>query len=79
MKPVNFKEKNITYVAAGCGDLPALKLEKEIISKWKMSLRERFKVLFTGHIWFMAKGNWHPPVGLCLSVDKVFETKKECK
>jgi len=56
MKPVKFKYQNITF---GEGQdeylpLPALKLEGReghVISCWKLNLRERLILLFTGRIW----------------------------
>lgn len=75
MKPINFKEKNVTYVKNGCKDLPAFKTEDKIISKWKMSILERLKVIFTGCIWLIIQGNAHPPV--CLTVSKSFKIDEE--
>lgn len=42
-----------------------------VISKWKLTWRERIKILFTGNLWFSAWGNTHPPVSH--SVDYPFE------
>ena len=56
MKPIKFKEVNITYAKdqPEYQPLPAFKNnspEGEIISCWHMSFKERIRVLFTGRIW----------------------------
>ncbi len=56
MKPVPFKHQNTTFAKdqPEYMPLPALKLEGDeghVISCWKLSLRERIKVLFFGRIW----------------------------
>jgi len=56
MKPIKFKHQNIVFAENQSEylPLPALKLETpqgEVISCWKMTLKERIKVLFTGHVW----------------------------
>lgn len=33
-----------------------------VISKWKMTWRERMACLIYGHVWFHSWGNTHPPV-----------------
>lgn len=35
-----------------------------VISKWKMTWRERLQCLLFGHVWFMCWGNTHPPMNL---------------
>jgi hypothetical protein len=56
MKPIKFKHQNVTYAEnqPEYQPLPALRIDSpqgEVISCWKMSLKERIKVLFTGKIW----------------------------
>lgn len=56
MKPVNFKGQNVVFAKdqPEYQPLPALKLdtpEGEVISCWKLSFKERVKILFTGRIW----------------------------
>jgi len=56
MKIIEFKHQNIVYAKdqSEYKPLPALKLdtqEGEVISCWKMSLKERLIVLFTGRVW----------------------------
>ena len=82
MKPIKFKQQNITYTAPAemtdeeCGALPACRHENGIISCWKMTLRERLKILFTGLLWFDVVGVSQPPIWL--GVDTPFiKAKKE--
>lgn len=61
MKPVSFDDQNITYTAIEgmpkCGLLPALRTtDNHIISCWKMSLKERFRVIITGTVWLGVAG-----------------------
>lgn len=74
MKPIKFKQQNITYTKPEgmtdeqCGSLPAYKYESGIISCWKMSLRERIKVLFTGVVWFDVVSQVQPPIWLGVNI-----------
>ena len=40
MNPVNFEDMNCIFKAPGCGDLPALKTNRHIVSCWQMTERE---------------------------------------
>lgn len=56
MKPIEFKDQNTVYAKdqPEYMPLPALKIdgwEGHVVSCWKMSLKERIKVLFTGKVW----------------------------
>lgn len=56
MKPVKFKESNVTYAEnqPQYQPLPVLKLEGEegnVIACWKLNFWERLSVLFLGRIW----------------------------
>jgi hypothetical protein len=54
MKPVDFKESNITFAKDQPPylPLPAWRNDKgTVISCWSLSLIERLKVLITGKIW----------------------------
>ena len=35
-----------------------------VISKWKLSWRERFHCLLKGHVWFECMGGTHPPIAI---------------
>ena len=54
MKPSKFPEQNVTYAKdqPEYGNLPAFKDEDGVvISCWKLSFRERLRVLFRGYVW----------------------------
>lgn len=64
MKPKEFPEVNKTFVAEGCGDLPAFQDEKQIVSCWEFEGMEKLLVLFHGKIWLSVLMPQQPPVGL---------------
>ena len=56
MKPIKFKEQNVTYAENQSEylPLPAFKVEGgkgEVISCWQLSITERLRILFTGKLW----------------------------
>jgi len=53
MKPIEFPEQTIVWAANQPPylPLPAYTDERETISLWALTWRERFRVLFTGRIW----------------------------
>lgn len=56
MKPVKFKEANTTFAEnqPEYTPLPALKFDGEdgqVVSCWRLSFKERMRVLFTGRVW----------------------------
>lgn len=56
MKPVDFKHRNVNFAEKQpqYGTLPALKIPGEqgaVITCWRLSFKERIKLIFTGHIW----------------------------
>jgi len=56
MKPIKFKDQNTTFAKdqPEYGQLPALVINSpqgEVISCWKLSFREKVKILFTGKLW----------------------------
>lgn len=56
MEAVEFKHQNVVFAKdqSPYRPLPALKMdgpEGYVVSCWKMSLKERIKVLFTGRVW----------------------------
>ena len=53
MKPIEFKHQNIVFAKdqPEYQPLPALKFESsngEVVSCWKLSFKERIKIVFTG-------------------------------
>ncbi len=56
MKPVTFKEHNVVFAKdqPEYQPLPAYKgnsEQGEVVSCWKLSFRERIRLLFTGKLW----------------------------
>lgn len=56
MKPIKFKHHNIVYAKdqKEYMPLPALKIpskEGQVITCWKLTFKEKMKVLFTGKVW----------------------------
>lgn len=56
MKPVEFKHQNVVFAKDQPQylPLPALKLDDQggtVISCWKMSFKDRLKMLITGKVW----------------------------
>lgn len=69
MKPIKTADTNTTFVAEGCGDLPAVKAHDEngvnyIISAWEISPEELKKLQETGIIYLSVIGQTLPPVFL---------------
>ena len=77
MKPIEFKEQNITYTAprgkeSEVDKLPAYAKNGRNSSLWKLSLWERIKIMFTGKIWFSVMGNQSP---ILLTLNKPFKVE----
>ena len=75
MKPVKFKHQNVVFGEnqPEYGSLPALRIDGtdgEIISCWKLSFKERVKVLFTGRIWLDLKTFNKPLTPSYMSVNR---------
>jgi hypothetical protein len=84
MKPVEFKHQNVVFAKdqPEYQPLPALKLDTpqgEVISCWKMSLKERIKVLFTGRVWLSLMSFNKPLTPSYISVNRkeVFSTPED--
>lgn len=75
MNIIKFPECNVTYAENQPEylPLPALKMKDgEIVTCWRLSLRERLKVLFSGKIWLNVLTFDRPLQPLLMSVDKTF-------
>jgi len=75
MKPVKFKEQNVTYAEdqPEYQPLPALKIkgyEGYVVTCWKLSFFERLRVLFTGKIWMSLMSFNNPLTPSFLSTKK---------
>lgn len=64
MKPINFKQSNITLTGQGeINPLPAFRDGRRIISCWKMGLKEKLSALLFGRVWLVVKSSkTQPPV-----------------
>ena len=56
MKPIKFKDQTVIFAEnqPEYMPLPALRIDTpqgEVVTCWKMTLKERIKVVFTGKIW----------------------------
>lgn len=72
MNPRKFKEQNCTYAVNQPEyiPLPALKINGEVISCWKMSLSEKIRILFTGRVWISLMCFNEPLMPIFLSTKK---------
>lgn len=75
MTPKKFKESNIVFAEnqEEYEPLPAFKnnsVEGEVITCWNLTLRERFKLLFTGELWLMLLTFNQPLTPTYLTVNK---------
>lgn len=84
MKPIKFKEANVTFAKdqPEYQQLPALKLETqqgEVITCWNLTFKERLKILFTGKLWMCLLSFNKPLTPSFLSVNKsdLFTKKKK--
>lgn len=75
MKPVDFNEKTVDLGAprdwdaekhGPCGSLPVFRDEKQFISCWRPTWRERFSLLFGRPLWLFVVAAGHPPVHLTI-------------
>ncbi|KKN32455.1 hypothetical protein LCGC14_0813720 [marine sediment metagenome] len=65
-KPVKFEGYNTTFVADGCGDLPAYAhgrvSDEQVVTCWELSGEELMEILRTKRVWLRVWGDAHPPV-----------------
>ncbi len=76
MKPIDFPEANKTLqkprsmTDTECAPLRIYCDEKQCVSLWKPSLRERISILLFGKIWLsILSGKTQPPVSIWASPD----------
>jgi hypothetical protein len=84
MRPVKFKHQNVVFAEdqPEYQPLPALRIEGPegiVISCWKMSFKERVKVLFTGKVWLslMSFNNPLTPSYMSVNRDDVFSFNED--
>jgi hypothetical protein len=80
MKPARFKQMNAIYSKPDsmtdqeCESLPAWRDDRFCVSKWKMSLWEKIKLLFGASLWvYIWQPNGPPPIGF--QVDRTIFSK----
>lgn len=76
MKPIEFDEQNVVFATAPAYEpMPAYRsTDNEIITKWKLNVIERIKILFIGTIWLHVQTNGAPqPV--FMTVNKLIESR----
>lgn len=86
MKPIEFKEQN-TIFAENQSEyemLPAFKADTsqgEVVSCWKLSIKERLRLLWSGKLWMSLVTYNNPLQASILSTQKsdVLYKSKECK
>lgn len=71
MEPIKFPEANKTLLKPEsmtdeeCSSLPVYCDNKQCISLWKLSWKERLQALFFGRLWvFVLSGSTQPPIAL---------------
>jgi hypothetical protein len=75
MKPIEFKEQNCVYAKNQPEylPLPVYKTEDGVVTScWKLTWKERIKVLFRGHIWWSIMTFNNPLQPQSPSIDKPF-------
>lgn len=73
MIPTDFKQSNKTYVAPSsmpdCKPLQVLESDGMILSRWKMSWRERLSALVFGIAWVKIATARQPPIAIDVTKD----------
>lgn len=70
MVPMEFKEQNLVLLPPNgwseeqCGKLPAHYDNGKTVSCWKVSWKDKIKILLFGRIWLVVFSMAHPPVAL---------------
>ena len=73
MKPIKFKEQNVTFAENQPEYLPLPAFKDEngvVISCWRLSFRERLRVLFRGNIWLSLLSFNKPLTPSIITTDK---------
>jgi len=84
MEPIKFKESNITFAKDQPEYLPLqayIDSEGRVVTCWKLSIREKIKLLFTGIIWHdtLTFNNPLQPVFMAVNKDDIFVSEKDDK
>lgn len=81
MKPIKFKEQNVTFAKNQKPYLPLPAYQDNeqggrIFHCWKLTFKERFKILFTGVLWIYVLNFKQPPQPIKPMVDNPFGRRK---
>lgn len=84
MKPIEFKEQNKIYAKNQPPylSLPVYEdndLGGRVIHCWKLSLKERIKILFTGKLWINVLNFKNPLQPILPMINCPFLRRKKCK
>lgn len=82
MNPVKFAEQNTTWAEDQTNDyqpLPAYSNEEQTVSCWRLTLRERIKLLFTGRLWLQQMNFGEPLQPQYLTTEKPFERQRRSR
>jgi hypothetical protein len=74
MTPIEFPEQNTVWAAKqeGFNPLPAYSNERETISCWRLTFRERIRLLFGGVIWLRQQNFQQKLQGQLLQIETPF-------
>lgn len=79
MSPAEFKGQNVVFAKDQPEHLPLPALRTDdgrVISRWRLTWRERFRVLLRGDLWLQTLTFNTPLQPQLLSVEKPFETEE---
>jgi hypothetical protein len=81
MKPIDFKQSNVVFAKDQAPYLPLPAYRDDIqggriFHCWELTIKERFKVLFTGKLWVNVLNFGKPPQPLKLMVDSPFKDRR---
>lgn len=81
MTPIEFKEQNIVFAKDQDPYLPLPAYQDNeqggrIFHCWRLSIKERFKMLFTGKLWINVLNFNQPPQPIKPMVDSPFKKNK---
>ena len=74
MKPIHFRDANQNCTREDCLDLPVLNDGGQLLSCWRMSVRERVSALVFGTAWLCMEAERHPPVWIRATKDVFRDT-----
>lgn len=80
MEPKDFAASNRNLLPPkgmdNCTDLPVYTDGSVCISRWKASLKERLKILFTGNVWLWVYSGSHSQPPVSVEAEKPFWNKE---